>query len=317
MNAVFPAVAVVDRIQESILYQGAISNIMVYDYSEKYCYHLPDCDDIGSEIFKLLDQYHDMYSEAYMKWDEEFTSSSNSSDDYDKESSEIETSEDIRNERGVETTPETPKFDQTDAETSKIVPEKRVHFDDKIDYDKPKEVPLNDIAEKEKSDSLIKIRNQELDIDEIIEKIKYKQKDLENEFKSEVNRHKSMQVEIEQMESVGRRYEDRMDMHFMAIVKLNRYGDLLCQRIADKLKRLKCKEKQYNKSVKELRMAILRLLPKQKELKRNEYRLIAVRNLQFKVETTEKNIRRLMKAIENEMVLIQEREFMLNPMSLD
>ncbi|KAL1458499.1 hypothetical protein WDU94_008644 [Cyamophila willieti] len=296
-----------------------------------YCYNLPDCDDIESEIFNLLDQYYDLYTKAYMN-------------DYDEENSEIETAENIKNERGVATTPETPKRDQTDAEMSEKVPDKRVHFVDepkevpqepkevpqepkkvpqkpkkvpqkpkkvpqkpKKVPQKPKEVPLelnNDITEQDKS-------LRKFFMDELKKGLEDYRKALESELKSEVKRHESLQ---EEMETVGRKYENRTNLHTTATLKMNRYGDLMCQRIADGLKRLKCKEEQYNKSPRKLGMVLMRLLPKQRELKRNEYRIIAVRNLQFKIETMETNIRRLMKAIGKENVLIQQWEFMLNPM---
>lgn len=150
-------------------------------------------------------------------------------------------------------------------------------------------------------------------IEETVARLKTKKRELEEKFRHEVEKHNHIELKMRILTEKSNKFEKRMDANYGNLKRMNIMADRLYQEICLLLQQIKEKQNVYRKSEQTLHLELTELHPKQRAMKLNEYRIIAVRNLRFLGEVVQRNIKRLTREIEKEKALIQTTVNLLNP----
>ncbi|XP_026683650.1 uncharacterized protein LOC103515031 [Diaphorina citri] len=283
-------------------------------------------DDI-SDIFSLIDQYHDLCKQVIEEEQWGCVDSSRISvdrgdidllADQEKQTIDIVEASNTTDHKSPadNITDESPdKTENPESLGQEEPPVTQIKFEDigREERTEKRVQFVNNSRDENKLENRVQYNDCEQHIERTLHRLRTKRAKLKRKFQREVRRQKNLKTKWDIVKEKSVRYEERMEYHYGTLSQKNEECGLLCQRICQELEQLKQKQGQYRKSPRALDLDLKKLHRKKKVLKLNEYHVLMVRNLKLKIETTEKNIQRLEKEIEKQTLLILERKRHLNP----
>ncbi|XP_026682541.1 uncharacterized protein LOC113469217 [Diaphorina citri] len=284
--------------------------------------------DDPSEIFNLIDQYHELYKQVLEEKSKDCVASSIHLEDTNlpdntnenKSTAEIE----IFIDPTTVITEPTAQAVHLDIEnnTQKVPekiedkrPEKRVQFasdpDDDIVEVKSQPNQHETSETKPESDDNFICEDQLISV---LDKIKDKRVRLKEKFQKKVDKQIILRSKIDFLKEKFGRFDQIMDYHHQLLAAKNDECSLLCTNIQDLLESIKEKQNQYKKSHRNFHSHMRKLHQKERQLRETEYNILHVRSLEWKKEITERNIELIESAIEKLELSTQKRKRLLNPL---